>query len=158
MLALLLLATILKGPADVGTLTAAADVVAHAAVVRSESHWAPSGGQIFTTVTLRLLEAWKGGVEPEFDVLVEGGTAGDYDQVVQGVAQFAPSEEVVLFLHRRTNGVYSVSKFALGKFSVSAGRARRDRRGLECIGCAPSERDELGLDELRARVLAKVRQ
>jgi hypothetical protein len=149
---LLLLATILRGPADVAALTAASDAVAHAQVVRSESHWAARGGQIFTTVTLRLLESWKGAVEPEFQVLVEGGSVGEYDQTVQGVARFAASEEVVLFLHRRTSGVYSVSRMALGKFAVSAGRARRDRRAIECEGCSPGERDEFSLEELRRTV------
>jgi hypothetical protein len=156
MIALLLFATILKGPADVETLTAASDAVAHARVVRSESRWAPSGGVIYTAVTLQLIESWKGAPEPEFQVVVEGGAAGDYDQVVQGAAQFSASEEVVVFLHRRTSGIYSVSKMALGKFSVSAHRAQRDRHGLICVDCLASERDDLSFDELRARVLAKV--
>jgi hypothetical protein len=152
MLALFLLATLLQGPAGVEALTAASDAVARATVLRSESHWAPAGGLIFTTVTLRLLETWKGPLPPEFQVLVQGGSAGGYDQNVQGVARFSAGEEVVLFLNRRTQGVYTVSKMSLGKFSVKQQRAVRSRRGLECHGCAPDEQDDFSLDELRAKV------
>jgi hypothetical protein len=152
MLGLFLLATLLQGPADVETLTAASDAVARATVLRSESHWAPSGGLIFTTVTLRSLESWKGTPEPGFRVLVQGGAAGGYDQVVHGVARFSPGEEVVVFLHRRTKGVYSVVKMGLGKFSVTERRAVRNRRGLDCTGCSPTEQDDFDLAELRAKV------
>jgi hypothetical protein len=150
----LLLATLLQGPSDIETLTASADVVAHARVMSSESHWA--NGQIFTTFTLKALDAsWKGSVEPEFRVLVEGGTVGGYVQTVQGVAQFTAGEEVVVFLKRRTLGVYAVDHLALGKFVLQGSRALRDRRGLTCLGCAPNEPDDLSLSDLRARVLRK---
>ena len=150
----LLLATMLHGPADIETLTASADAVAHAQVAGSESHWA--NGQIFTTFRLKTLEvAWKGSTEPEFRVLVEGGTLGDHVQTVQGVAQFTTGEEVVVFLKRRTAGVYSVNHMALGKFALQGPRALRDRRGLTCVGCASSEPDEVSLSDLRARVLRK---
>jgi hypothetical protein len=153
MLALLLLGTLLHGPADLATLTASADAVAHAQVVGSESHWA--NGQIFTTFKLRTIEAWKGSPEPEFRVLVEGGTAGGYVQTVQGVAQFTAGEEVVVFLRKRTLGVYSVDHMALGKFALQGSRALRERRGLTCVGCSQTEPDELPLSELRAQVFRK---
>ena len=76
---------------------------------------------------------------------------------------FRDEEEVVVFLARRSNGVYSVSRLALGKFAVGAAlpslpkRALRDRRGLECQGCGP-EQDDYALDELRVRVLGSQRK
>jgi hypothetical protein len=149
----LLLVTLIHGPADVASLTRASDSVAQAEVVSSESHWVD--GQIFTTVRLRAAEALKGAIEPEFRVLVEGGAIGQFVQTVQGVAAFQPGEQVVVFLHRRTTGVYSIEHLALGKFTVQAGRALRDRRGLECVGCAASEPDALPLEDLRAQVLRK---
>jgi hypothetical protein len=150
----LLLATLLQGPSDIETLTASADAVAHARVMSSESHWA--NGQIFTTFALKASEAaWKGSVEKEFRVLVEGGAVGDYVQTIEGVAQFATGEEVVVFLKRRTRGVYAVDHLALGKFALQGSRASRDRRGLTCLGCAPNEPDDLSLSDLRARVLRK---
>ena len=107
--------------------------------------------------------AWKGELQPEIRVLVPGGEAEGLSQITQGAAVFRDGEEVVVFLHRRTAGVYSVDRLALGKFSVGAPaglpkRALRDRRGLECEGCSPAESDDLSLDELRARVLGSLRK
>ena len=155
---LFLLAATVRGPGDVASLTAAADAVVHAQVVRKSSGWGAGGGQIFTTVVLRPLETWKGTVEPEISVLVPGGEVGELSQTVQGAAVFKDGEEVVVFLHRRAGAVYSVDRLALGKFAVGAPpglpkRALRDRRGLECLGCSSQDSDDLLLDELRARVL-----
>lgn len=155
-----LLASIVRGPADVETLTASADLVVHAQVVRTRSAFGVGGGQIFTTAVLRPIETWKGEIQPEIAVLVEGGEVGELAQEVQGAALFREGEEVVVFLLHRASGVYSVSRMALGKFAVGAAlpslpkRALRDRRGLECQGCG-AELDDFVLDELRARVLAR---
>jgi hypothetical protein len=164
MLPILLLAAALHGPADIATLTASADAVVHARVVRQTSAWGVGGGQIFTTVVLEPISTWKGEPAQQVSVLVEGGAVGELAQVVQGVASFREGEEVVVFLRRRVAGVYSVDHFALGKFSVGAAlpalpkRALRDRKGLECAGCGASEPDDLSLDELRARVLGSLRK
>ena len=159
MLALVfLLASMVRGPADPESLTAAADRVVHAQVVKRSSAFGVGGGQIFTTVVLRTIETWKGEIQPQLSVLVEGGEVAELSQTVAGAALFRDDEEVVVFLARRSSGVYSVSSLALGKFAVGAAlpslpkRALRDRRGLECQGCGP-EQDDFSLDELRARVL-----
>jgi hypothetical protein len=163
MLLALLLAATLVGPADVESLTAAADAVVYGQVVRRSSAWAPGGGQIFTTVVLRPIETWKGASAGEVSVLVPGGELGELSQTVQGAAAFNDAEEVVVFLHRRAPGTYGVERLALGKFVVGASagslkRAHRDRRGLTCLRCGPAESDDLPLEELRARVLGSVRQ
>jgi hypothetical protein len=156
MLLALLLAAVLQGPGDVESLTAAADAVVHGQIVGRRSAWAPGGGQIFTTITLRILETWKGAAAAEVTVLVPGGEAGDLAQSVAGAAAFQEGEEVVVFLHRSAPGIFGVERMALGKFTVAGlppGRAVRNRRGLSCLKCTAAERDELPLDELRARVL-----
>jgi hypothetical protein len=160
---LFLLATLVRGPGDVASLTAASDAVVRAQVVRRTSAWGAGGGQIFTTVVLRTLETWKGKPAAEVTVLVPGGEVGELTQTVQGVAQFRDDEEVVVFLRRRGKGLFAVERFALGKFAVGAPaglpkRAIRDRRGLDCAGCGPEEADDFSLDELRARVLGSVRK
>src|SRR5947209_11551083 len=129
LIALLLAATVL-GPADVESLTAAADTVVHAQVARRSSAWAPGGGQIFTTVVLRALETWKGDAAAEVVVLVPGGEVGDLSQTVQGAAVFGEAEEVVVFLHRRAPGIFEVERLALGKFAITGEPRRgvRDRR------------------------------
>ncbi|HEY6911600.1 MAG TPA: hypothetical protein VI356_19640 [Myxococcales bacterium] len=158
---LFLLATLVRGPADVSSLTAASDAVVHAQVVRRTSAWGAAGGQIFTTVVLHTLETWKGQPSSEVTVLVPGGEVGEIAQTVQGSAQFQDGEEVVVFLRKRTSDVFAVERFALGKFAVGAPaglpkRALRDRKGLDCQGCGPEEADDFSLDELRARVLGSV--
>jgi len=163
MLALLLAAAV-SGPADVASLTAAADAVVHARVLRQSSGYGVGGGQIFTTVVLQPIETWKGEIEPQLSVLVPGGAVGELSQTVQGAAAFRDGEEVVVFLVARTQGVYFVEKLALGKFAVGAAlpnlpkRALRDRSGLDCQGCGRDEADDLSLDELRARVLGSLRK
>src|SRR3954470_15031856 len=159
MLLALLLAATVRGPADVESLTVVADAVVHAQVTRRSSAWAPGGGQIFTTVVLRPIEIWKGEPAAEIVVLVPGGEVGELSQTVHGAAAFADGEEVVVFLERRAPGVFRVERLSLGKFGVAekTGRAVRDRRLVACVGCGPSELDELPLDELRARVLSRAR-
>jgi hypothetical protein len=154
-------AVTLRGPADVASLTAAADAVVRAQVVRQQSAWAdpgPQSGLIFTTVELQALEWWKGAPSGTVLVRVPGGAVGDLGQLAQGAARFDDGEEVVLFL-RRGPSVYEVERWGLGKFTVRADQAgaavaRRSREGLSCQGCRPGEPDQLSLDELRARVLA----
>ncbi len=163
MLSMLLLATLVRGPADVESLTAASDAVVRAQVVRRTSAWGKGGGQIFTTVVLRPIETWKGEAAETLSVLVPGGALGELSQSISGMAVFRDGEEVVVFLKRRTAGVFSVERMALGKFAVGAPaglpkRALRDRRGLDCVGCGAAESDDLSLDELRARVLGSVRR
>lgn len=162
MLIALLLAATVQGPADVESLTASADAVVYAQVSRRASAWAPGGRQIFTTVTLRTIETWKGAPAEEVQVLVPGGEVGDIAQTVQGMADFREGEEVVVFLHKVGASRFAVERAALGKFAVGAPaglprRAMRDRRGLTCPGCAPGD-DDLSFDELRARVLGSVRR
>jgi hypothetical protein len=159
---LLLLASLVRGPGDVASLTAGADAVVHAQVERMSSAWGAGGGQIFTTVVLKPLETWKGAIEPQVSVLVPGGEVGELSQTVQGMAQFRAGEEVVVFLQRRTGSIYSVYLMTLGKFAVGAPggfpkRALRDRSGLDCAGCTADEADDLLLDELRTRVLRSQR-
>src|SRR5258708_17631236 len=157
LIALLLAATVL-GLGDVESLAGSADAVVRAQVLRSSSAWAPGGRQIFTTVVLKTLEAWKGAQAAEITVLVPGGEVGDISQTVQGVAAFQEGEEVVVFLHRRGPSVFGVERMALGKFSVegtgeSPKRALRDRRGLPRQGCRPRWAGGPELDQRRSRRL-----
>jgi hypothetical protein len=158
-------ATTVRGPADVSALTAAADAVLHARVVARESGWGAGGassGLIFTRVVLQPIEWWKGaGTQAPVVVRVQGGTMGELTQTVDGVAAFAPAEEVVVFLRQAGTqpgtAVYTVERLALGKFSVggAAGapaHAVRDRSHVACAGCAAGEEDDLPVRELRERV------
>ena len=167
-------ATTIHGPADVATLTRASVAVVRARVVSRQSHFGAGGeksGLIFTTVELEALEQWSGDpVDARIAVRTPGGAAGALEQEVVGAPTFAEGEEVVLFLRLRAPAsarrlaLYEVSRWALGKFTVRAAtpgapvRVRRDRSGVECVGCAAGERDELSLDELREQVRAAAQE
>jgi hypothetical protein len=166
-------AATLRGPADVTSLTSAADAVVNGKVMRAESDWAggdPRSGQIYTRVTLRPLSWWKGRGPAEIVVLVAGGTVDAIGQEVSGSARFEPGEDVVVFLRRRgpqsrsgkESPVFEVERWALGKFSVARGgadaRATRERGGVTCVGCGAGEEDVLPLAELRERVWAAQRR
>src|SRR5262249_14982784 len=145
------------------SMTAVSDAVVHAKVLSATSGWGKGGGQIFTAVTLRPIETWKGDPASEITVVVPGGSIGELSQTVSGMATFDVGEEVVVFLRVKSRGVYSMERLALGKFAVGAPaglprRALRDRKGLECVGCSAAESDDLPLDELRARVLRSARK
>ena len=150
---LLLLAALIRGPADVETLTAASDAVVHAQVASRTSAYGVGGGQIITTVVLRSIETWKGNPESEVRLVIPGGEVGEYAQTVSGMASFREGEEVVVFLKRGAPGTYALQQMALGKFAVAERRARRERRDVECMRCGAGEQDDFPLDELRARVL-----
>jgi hypothetical protein len=154
-------AATVRGPADVSSLARSADAVLHARVLAQESGWGAGGrssGLIFTRVTLEPIEWWKGGARATVIVRIPGGSADELTQTVEGVAALAPREEVVVFLRKLGDepgaAVFAVERLGLGKFSVDrpaagAARARRDRRHVACLGCAPGEEDDLPLDELR---------
>lgn len=156
-----LLAVALAGPADVASLTTAADVVVRARVVRLTSAWVdgtPASGLIATTVELQPTEWWKRAAQTgTLSVRVPGGVVGDLGQLSPGAPSFTEGEEVVVFLRRLAprQHLYSVERWSLGKFSVRAQtRALRSREGVTCRGCRPGEPDELSLKELRERVRA----
>ena len=158
LLAAALLATTVRGPADVQAMTFSADAVVHGRVAGARSHPGSGGGLIFTEVSVLPIEWWKGagGLQP-IALRVEGGTIGDIGQTVAGAPAFAPGDEVVVFLRRIATGLYEVERFGLGKFLVRPGaggqvRATRERSRVSCVGCGTLEEDDFALENLRERV------
>src|SRR5438270_1706081 len=155
--AAVLVATSIRGPADVESLTALADAVVHARVVGERSHPAAGGGLIFTEISVLPLEWWKGSQSMQpIAVRVEGGRIGNVGQSVAGAPVLNPGDEVVLFLRRLATGLYEVEHLGMGKFAVKPGaggllRAVRDRSQIACAGCETGA-DDLPFDELRERV------
>jgi hypothetical protein len=157
LIAAILLATTVQGPADVEALTLSSDAVLHGRVAGIRSRPASGGGLIFTEVSVLPIDWWKGPQSfAPIAVRLEGGTIGDIGQTVAGTPTLTPGDEVVLFLHRLATGLYNVERFGMGKFSLKPGtdgrlHATRDRRGLSCAGCTAND-DDLAFDELRERV------
>ena len=157
LIAAILLATSMQGPADVEALTLSSDAVLHGRVVGIRPRSPSGGGLIFTEVSVLPIDWWKGPTSfAPISVRLEGGQLGDIGQTVAGTPVLTPGDEVVLFLHRLATGLYNVERFGMGKFSLKPGtdgrlHAMRDRRGISCAGCTAND-DDLSFDELRERV------
>ncbi|MGA8891618.1 MAG: hypothetical protein WB493_08625, partial [Anaeromyxobacteraceae bacterium] len=83
---------------SVEALARRADAVVHGAVRGVEASWAADGRHVRTRVTLRRISTWRGDAPAVVVVEVPGGRVGDVAQSVAGAPEFAPGEEVVVFL------------------------------------------------------------
>lgn len=155
-----------------------------AAIVRArvesrESRWTRDRSAIYTDVTLRVLDAMKGGARPGDTLKVRrlGGSVDGMGMKVFGEASYAPGEEVVVFLERRggprggTGDVLWTVGMAQGKLRVATvdgqAMALRDLAGLSLLrapssqGSSPAPstepRSRIPLDELLQTVRERVR-
>lgn len=119
---------------DVSGLSRSADAVVQAKVEKVTARWTKDGGRIVTDIELRVVEAWKGAASGTVKVMQPGGVVGEIGQRVDGIASFAPGEEVVVFLEARGNR-FTLAGMAQGRFKVersSDGRSayvRQDQCG-----------------------------
>ncbi len=111
-------------PTSVEALARDADAVVRATVEARESRWAADGRHLYTLVTLRVAEVWRGAAPGRVVVRVPGGEVGDFGQRVDGAPAFDAGEDVVVFLAARPGAEWRVQGLALGKFRVEAGEAR----------------------------------
>jgi hypothetical protein len=101
-----------------------AEVVVRARCVANSTNW--EAGEIWTVTTFQIEETWKGAPESLFTVRLLGGRAGNLTSTVDGVPQFQPNEDVVLFLERTARGDFSIVSWMQGTF-----RIRLERKTLE---------------------------
>lgn len=130
-------ATSLRAPSLEG-LAMRATLVARGVV--TEQSVVTQGGLVFTDSVLVIEECFKGDCENrQVVVRTLGGELGEFIVEAEGVARFAPGEEVLVFLEPlagtdrlRTSGL------ALGKFRVERTQGRvelvRDLEGLHLLG------------------------
>ena len=104
--------------ADVPVLAQEADTVVRGTVRRVQSRWSGDRRRIVTDVEVEVAEALKGAPGRTVLVTQPGGRVGDVGQRVEGLAAFAPGEEVVLFLDRHGPKAFRVRGMAQGKFRV----------------------------------------
>jgi hypothetical protein len=146
-------------PASVEGLARSSDAVVRGTVVSARARWTADRLRIVTTAELQVVQAWRGAPPARLEVQVPGGVVGDLGQRVDGLATFAPGEEVVAFLVRPGGvGPWRVAGGAQGKFTVTEGRARPDLARTVFVEAplAPGERraEEMPLPELERRVRA----
>jgi len=102
-------------------LSAASDAVVEARCLGNEVR--QEGGEIWTFANFQVEGTAKGIVPPLITVRLLGGRLGHLTSHVEGVPQFQPGEEVILFLHRTRAGDFAVTSWMQGTF-----RIRRDAR------------------------------
>ncbi|GEM_PF-745316 len=75
--------------------------------------------RIFTYTTLRVHQIYKGKLKSKRIVIKEeGGMVGSLGSMIWGMAQFAPGEEVLVYLTTRSDGSFRVHDMFLGKFNI----------------------------------------
>jgi hypothetical protein len=148
---------------DLAELTSAAEQIIVADVAKVESRWDEGHRAIHSVIELRLQESWKGTPPGDGKLVLRqpGGSVGEIEMTVVGVASFSVGERALLFLEHGT-----VVGLAQGKRSLRwDGSSKRwmvgpadassmvhvNLRGQ--IRTAPAKRTE-SLDDLRAKVRA----
>jgi hypothetical protein len=109
-------------------MAVASEVVVAGTVRSVQAFWNPGRTMIFSRVAIDIWEAAKGSAPPTIEVVELGGTLDGLSVWVPGTPQFAPGEEVVVFLGRdRADGEWKVAGFAQGKFRIVRDRPSGQR-------------------------------
>jgi hypothetical protein len=143
---------------SVEALARRSDAVVRGSVQGVEAAWASDGRHVRTRVTLRRISTWRGAAPAVLVVEVPGGRVGDVAQSVAGAPEFAPGEEVVVFLRATSPGRFRVLGLATGKFRVEGPQAvpRLEAIHLEDAPLPAGERrvEAMPVLELERRVRA----
>lgn len=130
-------------PLELSQLVTNADRIAVARVEKQEARWTSGRSAIVTQVTLRITQGLKGPLRAgeRVEVLREGGELEGTGMLVEGAAQFATGETVLVFLEQRGRGTWTVG-MAQGKLRIETRGGRRvlsrDLAGLHFSGRAPA--------------------
>jgi hypothetical protein len=149
---------------DLQTMVSRADNVAVVDVVSVTAAWDERHEQILSTITLSVVESWKGAAAPatRLTVVQPGGAVGDIVQTVHGMTRFSPGERAVVFLQGATERAHVVG-MAQGKRLVrrdaTSGRFlvyAPDRAGAMFVRTSPASGTSPVFD-MRARPLEDLR-
>jgi hypothetical protein len=149
---------------DLETMVARASNVAVVDVMSVTAAWDERHEQILSTITLTVVESWKGPAAPATRMVVvqPGGSVGDIVQTVHGMTRFSPGERAVVFLQGTAERAHVVG-MAQGKRLVrrdaTSGRFlvhAPDRAGATFVRTAPASGTSPVFD-MRARPLEDLR-
>ncbi|MBI3653975.1 MAG: DUF4214 domain-containing protein [Acidobacteria bacterium] len=97
-------------------------------VLNVESALDSQSNRIYTYITLRVQEVFKGKIKDRRIVLKqEGGQIEGRGSIVFGTPQFTPDEEVLLYLESWADGSFRVHQYFLGKFDIVTDTANGQR-------------------------------
>lgn len=152
-------------PLSVEELNRHADLVVRATVTGREC-LRDEQGRIYTEVTLRVAETWRGQTAgPTLKVVHSGGILGKRAETTIGQVQYQPGEEIVAFLVHNPRGEAVTVGLEQGKFHLQRSSANTPLlasnpfyRGDPTV--TPSRRTlgpSLSLEELKRRVTTEAR-
>jgi hypothetical protein len=115
-------------PYTLAQRTQKAEVIVVAEVMSMSSNWDDDGREIYTYITLRVVEKIKGNVEGNQIVLRHlGGIVGNVESRVSGMPQFARQEKVLVFLGRYPSSTYfGVMDWLEGKKTIQYNAAGQE--------------------------------
>ena len=124
-------------PADMPEVARAAAAITVGRVVAVTTRLEPGTRRIERVITLEVTQYLKGGLGREVHVAVPGGQMGHYRTVMVGAPEFAPGDEVVLFLATRAAGLPYVVGLHQGAYRITLDT----RSGTRVVSPAPLVRD-----------------
>lgn len=149
---------------DLAELTASADQIVVGDVVSTECEWDGGHRNIYSTIEISVQESWKGSPPNNGRIKIRqlGGTVGEIEMTVHGMARFTRGERALLFL--RQSGVVGMGQ---GKRHVQWDPGNKQwlveaAEGIEVVSAGAkgspgdAHRSE-ALNQLRERVRALVR-
>ena len=115
-------------PYTLAQRTQKAEVIVVAEVESMSSNWDDEGREIYTYITLRVVEKIKGNVEGNQIVLRHlGGIIGNIESRVSGMPQFVRHEKVLVFLGRYPSSAYfGVMDWLEGKKTIQHNAAGQE--------------------------------
>lgn len=113
-------------PADFGEMIAGSQVIVHGRVVDVRSDLTAGRRSIESVVTLAVIDAMKGEAGREVMFRMPGGRVGRYRRIVVGAPQFAPGQEVIVFLSGRAPALPMPFGLNQGVYRVTQGIVRGD--------------------------------
>jgi hypothetical protein len=141
-------------PASVEDLARGSDAVVRARVVGLSARWV--GARIYSFTELDVTGVWRGSAPARLRIATAGGVVGRIGQRVDGMAAFAPAEEVVVFVSQGDGGAFRVNGLAQGKFAIQGAMARPDLSHTTFLAkelpAGERRSEEMGVDELERRV------
>jgi hypothetical protein len=149
-------------PLDLPTLTRRSERAARVEVISEESRWTEGHDAIFTDVTVRVVQPYKGAEPGEtFVVRREGGTVHGVTMRVYGAALLRVGEEAILFAERRGSSLW-VTGMSQGRLRVvrdAAGQASvlaAELQGAELQGAVTRRPARQPLSEFERELTALV--
>ena len=126
------------------------------------------GRDIYTHYKIQVSERFKGPVQNPVEIMVMGGTVGDFHQTVSGAPTLAGGDEYVFFLWTSQSGITWITGLTQGLFALPkakatdpvASRAANRELMLDADTARPVRDSALSvkLSDLRMRIAARLRE